>query len=128
MRALLLAVAFLAACAAPRPCTQALCPGKVGGEYRVSGWGKSVTVSAGAPPIPIVSDSEVTVSGGPAEFVNRRTVVRAEPGATFTFLVSSDSVHAASLVVSSGSVSVSVASAAPVALAAGAPFVLESKP
>ncbi len=112
MRRLLLAAAVLSAsaCAGPTPCTQALCPLQHEGSYRVSGWNSSVTVSPGQPPIPIVSDSTVDVLDGRAEFVNGRAVVRAASGASFRFSISTGAVHAASISVANGEVSVALSS------------------
>jgi hypothetical protein len=127
MRRLLLAAAALssAACFAPRPCTQALCPSRLDGAYRVTGWNRTVTSGPGSPEIPIVSDSVVDVTDGSVEFTNGKSVVRASAGASFRFLVSTESVHAASLIVSSGSVSVALSSgAASAPVAPGSAFVL----
>jgi hypothetical protein len=122
-RLLLAAVVLSAACAAPLPCTQALCPSHQDGSYRVSGWNKTVTVAPGQPPIPIVSDSSVEVLDGKVEFVNRRAVVRADAGASFLFSVSSDPAHVPSIVVSSGEVSVALSStSAPSPVAPGASY------
>jgi hypothetical protein len=126
MRRLLFAAAVLsAACAAPLPCTQALCPSHQDGSYRVTGWNKTVTVAPGQPAIPIVSDSSVEVLDGRAEFVNRSAFVRAAAGSSFRFSVSSDSAHVASIVVSSGEVTVALSStSASTALAPGAAYAL----
>ncbi len=126
MRRLLFAAAVLAAgCAAPLPCTQALCPSRQDGSYRVTGWDKSVTVAPGQPAIPIVSDSTVEVLDGRAEFVNRSTVMRASAGASFRFTVSSDDAHVPAIVVSSGEVLVALSStSAPSPVPAGAEFFL----
>ena len=113
MRRLLFAAAVLsAACSGPRPCTQALCPSRQDGSYRISGWNKSVVVPPGAPPIPIVSDATVEVLDGRVEFVNARAFVRADGGSSFRFSVSTDSARTASIAVSSGVVSVALSSAA----------------
>ncbi len=128
MLRLLVAAALLsAACAAPLPCTQALCPSRRDGSYRVSGWDKTVVVAPGQPALPIVSDASVAVQDGPVEFVNRLSVVHAGAGASFHFSVSSDSAHVPSILVSSGEVSVAISStsaASPVP--PGAPYRLES--
>lgn len=122
MRRLALALAVLcAACASPRPCTQALCPTRYA-SYRVNGWNRAVTVAAGTPAVPIVSDSSVDVLGGPAEFVNGRTLLTAADGTTFVFAVSTGAV--ASVTLSSGAMTVSIDSAAATALSPGAPFLL----
>jgi hypothetical protein len=122
MRHLLFAAAVLAAaCAGPTPCTQALCPLQHEGSYRVSGWNKSVTVAAGQPSLPIVSDATVDVLDGRAEFVNGRAVVRAGAGASFRFSISTGAVHAASISVASGEVSIALSStSAPSVVAPGA--------
>ena len=121
MRLLLATAALLAACAAPRPCTQALCPGRRDGSYRVSGWNETVTVAPGQPAIPVVSDSSVEVLDGSVEFVNDGAVVRAAAGSAFRFSVSSDSAHVPSVAVSSGEVTVAASStSAPSPLAPGA--------
>lgn len=116
MRRLLLAAAVLsaAACASPAPCTQALCPSRVDGSYRVGGWDKTVTVTPGTPALPVVSDSTVDVLDGSVEFVNRKSVVRAAAGSSFRFSVSTGSVKSAvaSIAVSSGDVSVALSSGA----------------
>jgi hypothetical protein len=115
MRRLLFAAAALAAaCAGPRPCTQALCPlPPYEGTYSVRGWTKSVTVSPGVPAIPIVSDATVDIVRGEVAFRNGGATVYAEAGASFTFAVSSGSVAVPSLLVSTGEVFVSVSSGAP---------------
>ena len=116
MRRLLLAAAVLAAsaCASPAPCTQALCPSRVDGSYKVTGWDKSLTVAPSQPALPVVSDSTVDVLDGRVEFVNREATVRAEAGSSFRFSVSTGSIKnaVASIAVSSGSVSVSPSSGA----------------
>jgi hypothetical protein len=112
MRRLILAAAVLsgAACASPAPCTQALCPLRFNGSYRVSGWTTPVTVTQGVPAIPVVSDSTVEILSGRAEFVNRRAVLRASEGASFRFSVSSDDAHVPAVVVVTGEVSVALSS------------------
>jgi hypothetical protein len=113
MRRLLLAVAVLAAaCASPAPCTQALCPTHYEGAYRVTGWTSPVTVTPGAPPIPIVSDSSIEILSGRAEFVNRHAVVRAAEGASFRFEVSTAPVPVPAIIVTSGLVTVALSSTA----------------
>ena len=114
-----------AACAAPRPCTQALCPLPSEGTYRVRGWNSAVSVSPGAPALPIVSDSTVDVLSGKVAFSNGKTIVIAGSGATFRFEVSSGPVAAASLLVSAGDVSVAPSSAAAsTPVPPGAPYFL----
>lgn len=115
MRRLLLAAAALsAACASPAPCTQALCPSRVDGSYKITGWDKSLTVGPGQPAVPVVSDSTVEVLDGSVEFTNRKAVVRAAAGSSFRFTVSTGSVKnaIASIAVSSGDVSVALSSGA----------------
>lgn len=131
MRRLLLAAAVLsaAACASPAPCTQALCPTRVDGSYRVNGWDKSVTVAPGQPAVPVVPDSSVDVLDGSVEFVNRKAVVRAAAGSSFRFTVSTGSVAAAvaSIAVSSGDVSVALSTGeAPSSVAPGAVYLFPS--
>jgi hypothetical protein len=109
-RPLFAALVLCAACAAPRPCTQALCPLHQDGSYRVNGWNKTVTVAPGQPPIPIVSDSTVEVLDGRVEFVNDRAVVRAAAGASFRFTISTGPVHVPSIAVAAGEVSVALSS------------------
>jgi hypothetical protein len=125
MRRLILAAAVLsgAACASPPACTQALCPLRYDGSYRVSGWTTPVTVTQGVPAIPIVSDSTVEILSGRAEFRNRRAVLRASEGATFRFSVSSDNAHVPAVVVVAGDVSVALSStSAPSSVAPGATY------
>ena len=127
MRRLLLAAAVLAAaCAGPRPCTQALCPStKLEGTYRVRGWNNSVTVNSGVPAIPIVSDSTVEILSGRVKFVNDQAAVYASAGSTFRFEVSSGPVAVPSILVSSGEVSVALSSTvAPSPVAPGTPYPL----
>ncbi|HEX4048812.1 MAG TPA: hypothetical protein VH309_13295 [Elusimicrobiota bacterium] len=124
MRRLLFAAAVLcAACAGPKPCTMALCPSKVDGAYRVSGWTSSVTVTPGTPAIPIVPFADVDVLSGRVQFVNRRAVVTASEGAQFRFSVSTAAVPVPSILVSSGEVSVALSSTSePSPVALGEPF------
>ena len=116
MRRLLLAAAVLsaAACASPAPCTQALCPSRVNGSYRLVGWDKTVTVTPDQPAIPVVNETSVDVLDGSVEFVNRKAVVRAAAGSSFHFTVSTGSVKnaVASISVSSGDVSIALSSGA----------------
>jgi hypothetical protein len=131
MRRLLLAAAVLAAsaCASPAPCTQALCPSRVDGSYRVGGWDKTVTVAPGQPALPVVSDSSVEVLDGSVEFVNRKAVVRASAGSSFRFTVSTGSISAAvaAIAVSSGDVTVALSSGAPAAIPPGAVYKLPNR-
>jgi hypothetical protein len=119
MRRLLLAAAVLsaAACASPAPCTQALCPSRVDGSYKVTGWDKSLTVAPSQPALPVVTDSTVDVLDGSVEFTNRKAVVRAAAGSSFRFTVSTGSVKHAipSIAVSSGDVSIALSSGAALA-------------
>jgi len=109
MRALALAAlaAACAACAMPVPCTRALCPKRVEGSYRVTGWNGSVTVGPETPAVPVVSDAEVHVLSGEVEFTNNSAFIRASEGAVFSLLVSTASRPTPILHVSSGSVAVS---------------------
>ncbi|MBI4371947.1 MAG: hypothetical protein HY552_06595 [Elusimicrobia bacterium] len=116
--------AVLAGCAAPRPCTRALCPRTSGASYRVSGWSAPVTVTSGDPALPIVPDASVEVHAGPAEFVIDRATVTAETGAVFLFSVSPRPPAIPWLLVSSGSVTVASAAAPPAALTPGATYFL----
>ena len=127
MTRLLLASAILAvsACASPAPCTQALCPLRYEGSYRVTGWTAPVTVSDGTPAVPIVSDSSVEVLSGRVEFVNRRAVVRAAEGSSFRFELSTAPVRVPAIIVTAGSVTVALSStAAPTPLTPGVPYFL----
>lgn len=122
--AALVSCAALSACFAPRPCTMALCPSKVEGTYRVSGWTGSAAVSAGSPTVPVVPDSTVEVTDGSVEFVNGKTAVRAQAGAKFTFRIAQTKRHEPLLDVASGPVAVSASSQPAVAVPAGAPYAL----
>ncbi|MDE2142620.1 MAG: hypothetical protein KGL74_10130 [Elusimicrobia bacterium] len=127
MRRLLLAAALLspAACFAPRPCTMALCPSAMDGTYRVTGWNRSVNAGGGAPFVPIVSDSDVEITGGSVAFTNGTAVVRASEGTSFRFELSTAVSRGARLLVSSGSVSVALSSGAAASLVpAGSSFLL----
>ena len=119
---LLAVLALLSACAGPNPCTRTLCVDKLDGTMQLSGWSGSINESAGTPKAPVMADSTVTMLDGTAEFVNGKTRVAAAEGSSFKFFVSTRAV--ASIEVSSGTVTVSVASGAPVALAPGAPYYL----
>jgi hypothetical protein len=110
------------ACFAPRPCTQALCPTSIDGVYRVDGWGHSVTVDKTVPPLPIVSDSEVSVLAGSAEFSNDRSVLHAAAGSSFRFEVSTASTRTAWVTVSTGAVTVTTSSSPARGLTPGVPF------
>jgi len=124
MRGRLLLLALLAGCAAPKPCTRALCVERLDGTLVTSAWSGTVTSTASEPTPPVPPDSEVTVRYGSAEFRHgRQTLVAAGEGASFRFTVSTGA--AASISVSSGPVAVSVSSgAAPVPVAPGTTFVL----
>ena len=127
MRRLLAAAVllFAAACAGPRPCTQALCPLPSDGSYRVHGWNASVVVSSGVPAVPIVSDATVDVLSGKVAFSNDEAIVVAASGASFRFEVSSGPVAVPSLIVTAGDVSVALSSAAPLSpVPPGAPYLL----
>ncbi len=112
------------ACFAPLPCTQALCPLKVEGIYRVAGWGREVNSGPDTPQSPIVSDSNISVLSGRVEFVNRGTVVAAAEGAEFRFEVSTGSVRIPTVTVSSGALTVSVSSGPTTTVRPGAPYPL----
>src|SRR5437879_10333338 len=113
---------LLAACAGPKPCTRTLCVAKLDGTLQLSGWSGSVKETAESPKPPVMADSVVTMLDGTAEFVNGKTRVAAGEGSSFKFFVSTRAV--ASIEVSSGTVTVSVASGVPVALSPGAPYYL----
>jgi hypothetical protein len=113
---------LLAACAGPKPCTRTLCVDSLDGTMRLDGWSKSVTATASSPKPPVMSDSTVTMVYGTAKFHQGKTVVAASEGSSFKFELSTRAVS--SILVSTGSVTVSVDSAAPVALAPGAPYFL----
>ncbi len=120
----LVLLAFSAACFAPLPCTQALCPSKVEGTYRVSGWNRAVDSGPDTPQAPVVSDSSVSVLSGRVEFVNGSAVVAAPEGADFRFEVSTGSPRVPLLIVSSGSLTVSVSSGPWTTVPPGAPYPL----
>lgn len=123
------AVALLgAACFAPLPCTQALCPSKVEGTYRVIGWTRSVDCGPDTPQVPVVSDSTVQVTGGTVQFVNRRTVLTASQGAAFRFEVSSASARTPLVTVTAGTLTVSVSSGPAAVVPAGVPYALPVRP
>ncbi|MBI3566216.1 MAG: hypothetical protein HY079_13555 [Elusimicrobia bacterium] len=131
MRRLILpaALALLsAACFAPLPCTQALCPGKVEGSYRVIGWNRSVDCGPDTPQVPVVSDSTVQVSGGAVQFVNRKTVLTATDGTAFRFEVSSSSARTPLVTVTAGTLTVSVSSGPAATVPAGVPYALPVRP
>lgn len=116
--------ALTAACFAPLPCTQALCPDKVDGAYRVTGWNTSVDSGPDAPQVPVVSDSTVQVLNGKVRFLNRATTLTASEGASFRFEVSTGSRRVPLVTVDSGTVTVSVSSGPETALPAGVPYAL----
>ena len=123
MRRLLLAALVLSAgaCAAPAPCTQALCPTRYD-SYRITGWNRTMTIAAGAPVMPIVSDTSVDVLGGPAQFVNGVSTLTAAAGTTFSFSVSTRAVP--SITVTAGAMTVAVATGPAVNVPLGAPYLL----
>ena len=121
MRKLLAAVLLLSACAGPKPCTRTLCVERLDGAMELRGWSGSLRVTADTPKPPVPSDSEVTIVNGSADFVNGKSRISAAEGSVFRFVVSTT---ATSIDVSAGSVTVSVSSAAPVALTPGAPYLL----
>ncbi len=113
-----------AACFAPLPCTQALCPDKVEGTYRVIGWNRSVDCGPDTPQVPVVSDSTVQVLSGKVRFVNRASVLTASEGASFRFEVSTSSSRVPVVTVDSGTLTVSVSSGPETRVPAGAPYAL----
>ena len=123
MRSILLAgLALLSACAGPKPCTLTLCVAKLDGTLELSGWSGTVRETADSPKPPVMSDSTVTMLYGTADFVNGKTRVTAGEGSSFKFFVSTRS--AASIEVSSGSVTVALSSGAPISLTPGTPYLL----
>jgi hypothetical protein len=124
----LVLLVLASACFAPLPCTQALCPSKVEGTYRITGWNRAVDSGPDSPQSPVVSDSSVSILTGRVEFVNRNTVITASEGAAFDFTVSTGSVRVPVIVVSSGSLTVSVSSGPTTTVTPGAPYPLPVKP
>lgn len=123
-RLLLAALAALAACSAPRPCTRALCLTRLDGELEMKGMSGTVRVAPDVPKPPVVSDSEVTVLSGTAEFVNKKSFISAPAGSAFRFTTST--APYATLVVTAGSLEVRASSAAvPVSVPAGSSFLLQ---
>jgi hypothetical protein len=116
------ALLLLAACAGPKPCTRALCVSKLEGTMDLSGWSGSVRETSDSPQPPVVSDTQVTMVFGTAEFVNGKTRVIAAEGSSFKFAVSTRAVS--SIDVSSGSVTVALSTAAPFVLGPGQPYAL----
>jgi hypothetical protein len=115
----------LSACFAPRPCTQALCPTSVNGEYRMKGWDKSVSISSGTPPMPIVSNSEIEITQGRVEFTNRQTRVIAQEGTSFKFeLAAPPSKPIPMITVSSGQIEVQRTSTTAVTVPTGQTYFL----
>ena len=88
----------------------------------LAGWSANVRVSAASPKPPVVSDTEVTMIDGTAEFLNGKTRVTATEGSSFKFSVSTLTI--ASILVSTGSVTVTLSTGAPIALRPGAPYFL----
>lgn len=115
---LLAALALFAACAGPKPCTRSLCVAKLDGAMELTGWNGKVLATADSPKPPVVSDTLVRMVSGTAELVIGRARVTAGEGASFSFTVSTRAVP--SIDVSSGPVSVSLSTGAPIALAPGA--------
>lgn len=113
---------LLAACAGPKPCTRTLCVDKLDGTLEQKGWNATIRETAESPKAPVVSDSTVTMIYGTAEFRNGKTKVVASEGASFKFSVSTRAVS--SIEVATGTVTVALSSAAPVALAPGVPYAL----
>ncbi len=121
MRKALAAVLLLSACAGPKPCTRTLCVARLDGAMEMRGWSGTVRATTDTPKPPVPSDSEVTIINGSADFTNGKTKISAAEGSVFRFVVSTT---ATSIDVSAGLVTVSVSSAAPMALTPGSPFLL----
>lgn len=117
---LLAGLLLLAACAGPKPCTRTLCVTKLDGTMELAGWNATVKATSDSPKPPVMSDTTVTMTFGSAEFRNGKTRVTASEGSSFKFTVSTRAV--AAIDVSSGSVTVSLSSGAPVALTPGVPY------
>ena len=123
MRRILFAgLALLAACAGPKPCTRTLCVTKLNGTLELTGWSGSTLATAESPKPPVMSDTEVKMVYGTAEFTNGKTRVTAMEGSAFKFFVSTRAL--ASIEVSSGSVMVTLSTGTPVVLSPGAPYFL----
>ncbi len=124
----LLVAAMNAACFAPLPCSQALCPEKVAGSYRVNGWTRSVISGADTPQTPIVSDSSVKILEGSVDFKIRATTLRAASGTSFHFELSTGSLRTPEISVIDGMVTVITSSGPAVNVSSGLPYILPSKP
>jgi hypothetical protein len=120
--AFLAALCLAAACAAPKPCTLALCVSKLDGTMDLSGWSGSVRAASDSPKPSVVNETEVRMVYGKAEFMNGKTKVSADEGSVFTFRVSTRAIP--SIELSTGSVTIQLSSGAPVALVPGAPYYL----
>lgn len=120
--ALLAAAVLLSACFAPKPCTRALCVARLDGTMEVSAWNGVFRATADGPKPPVMSDAEVRMVYGKADFVNGTTRVTAEEGSVFAFSVSTGAVP--SIAVTTGTVSVWLSTVAPTAVPPGAPFLL----
>ena len=117
----LLALLLLAGCAAPRPCTKALCVERLDGTMETKSWSGTVVATSATPVPPVPSDAEVTMRYGSAEFRRAQSRVRAEEGSAFRFTISTRAV--ASLAVTSGVVTVVPSTgAAAVTVAPGSTF------
>lgn len=111
-----------AACAGPKPCTRTLCVTKLDGTMDLSGWSGSVRETSETPKPPVMSDTEVTMVYGTAEFVNGKTRVTAAEGSSFKFFTSTRAIS--SIEVSTGSVTVTLSTGAAVTLTPGTPYFL----
>lgn len=120
--AFLAALALSAACAGPKPCTRTLCAARLDGTVSAAGWEGAIVSSSASPQPPVVDNAVVTVEGGPAAFVNGRTLVRAQAGSVFVFTVSTASIPA--IEVSSGVVTVAPFRGAETIIVPGSPYAL----
>jgi hypothetical protein len=92
----------------------------VDGTYEVGGWKGAQSAGAGRPDLPVVSDSEVRVTGGTVEFVNGKTTLKAAEGTVFRYDVAAKPKKPVSTItVSSGAVTVSVSSGTAQTVGAG---------
>lgn len=119
---LLAALALLAACAGPKPCTRSLCVTRLDGTMDLQGWSGGVRATSESPKPPVMSDATVTMLQGTAEFRHGKTRVAAAEGASFKFTVSTRAVSV--IEVSTGSVFVTLSTGTPVTLVPGVPFAL----
>ncbi|MEK7233998.1 MAG: hypothetical protein AAB268_09300 [Elusimicrobiota bacterium] len=123
MRRLIFAgLVLLAACAGPMPCTRTLCVAKLNGTMDLAGWSGSVRATTESPKPPVISDTQVTMIYGTAEFINGKTRVTATEGSSFKFSVSTRAVP--TIDISSGAVTVTLSTGAPIALTSGSTYCL----